>query len=131
MNVIIVGAGSVAQGLAQRLTEEDHQVALIIENTQAAEQLAAQFPRALVIRGPGTDEMALKHAQAQDCDAFFAVEDNDSHAMVACLLARERFKIPCVVALSTACEDSPAFSALSINCVCGPDVLVDALLAEV
>ena len=131
MYAIIVGAGVVAQALASRISEDGGQLALVVESHEAAEQLADEFPRALVIHGSGTDETALRDARAQECDAFYAVEEDDSRTIVACLLARERFNIPRVVALSSACQDAPAFSALSINTVCEPSVVVDALLAAV
>lgn len=129
MYVIIVGAGPVAQTLARRVTDEGHELALIVENVEIAEQMADRFPRALVIRGTGTDEAALRHARGQECDAFFAVDEDDSRTMVACLLARDRFNMKRVVALSSCCEDEPAFSALSIDNVCAPEVLVNALMA--
>ncbi|MHB9002556.1 MAG: NAD-binding protein [Coriobacteriia bacterium] len=131
MNVIIVGAGRVAQTLARKMSDEGHELTLVVESTEIADQMAVRFPRALVIRGSGTSESVLRDARAQDCDAFYAVDEDDSHTMVACLLARDRFHIKNIVALASACEDLPAFTALEINSVCGPDVLVDALLTAV
>lgn len=128
MYVIIVGSGPVARSLGRRFTKNGNQIAFVIDDTHEAEQMADRFPRALVIRGSGADEVALEHARAQDCDAFFAVGEDDSQTMVACLLARERFEIEHVVALAVDCEHAPAFAALGIHSVCGPDVVVDALV---
>jgi trk system potassium uptake protein TrkA len=126
---IVVGAGPTAQELADRLRAGGHQIAFVISNAEAVERMAVRFPTALVIRGTGTDEATLRDAGADECDALFALDDDDSHTMVACLLARERFHVKHVVALATACEDMPAFSALSIMSVCAPEVLAENLLA--
>lgn len=131
MNVIIVGAGRVAQTLARKMSDQGHELTLVVESTDIADQMAVRFPRALVIRGSGTSESALQDARAQECHAFYAVDEDDSHTMVACLLARDRFHVKNIVALASACEDLPAFSALDINSVCAPDVVVDALLTAV
>lgn len=128
MYVIIVGSGLVARSLGRRLSMGGNQIAFVVEDTREAEQMADRFPRALVIRGSGADEVALQHARAEDCDALFAVSEDDSQTMVACLLARERFGIEHVVALALDCEHVPAFAALNIHSVCGPDVVVEALV---
>lgn len=120
-----------AQTLARRMSDEGHELALVVESTDVADQMSVRFPRALVIRGSGTSESALRDACAHECNTLYAVDEDDSHTMVACLLARNQFHVKNIVALASACEDLPAFSALSINTICAPDILVDALVTAV
>jgi trk system potassium uptake protein TrkA len=128
MQTIIVGSGPVADALTRRLTESDHQVSRVVDEVHIAEDLASRFPRALVVLGSGSDERALRAARAAEADVLFAVDEDDSHNMVACLLAKQQFSIEHVVALAAQCEDKPAFSALDILNVCAPEVVVSALV---
>jgi Trk K+ transport system NAD-binding subunit len=100
----------------------------VVDEVHIAEDLASRFPRALVIMGSASDERVLKAARATEADALFAVDEDDSHNMVACLLAKQQFSIEHVVALAAHCEDKPAFSALEILNVCAPEVVVGALV---
>lgn len=128
MQAVIVGGGPIAYALARRLIDGRNEVTLVIDTFEVAEDMALEFPAALVIKGNGVDERSLKDAQAGESDALFAVHDDDSHNMAACLLAKERFGVENVVALATSCDDKRTFKALGIKTVCTPDLVVDALI---
>jgi Trk K+ transport system NAD-binding subunit len=102
----------------------------VIDAPSLAEDMACRFPKSLVIQGSGSDGHALQDARASQADMLFAVDEDDSRNMVACLIAKQRFSIKHVVALASACEDKPAFSALEIVSICAPDVVVDALVGD-
>lgn len=131
MNAIVVGAGATAVELGARLRDAGSSVIFIATDREAAESLADVFPNALVLLGTGTYETALRQARPERCDILFSVGPDDNHALVASLLARERFGIQRVVALTASAEDLPAFEALSIESICVPIVLAEALLQAV
>jgi trk system potassium uptake protein TrkA len=103
-------------------------VTFIATDRQSADTLSDAFPDALVLHGTGTNEAALRRARAEGCDVLFSVGPDDCRALVASLLARERFGVKSVIALTNAEEDTPAYTALSIDSVCAPAVLAQALI---
>jgi len=128
MHAIIVGSGAVASSLASRLIEAHHTIAFVVEDALEAERIACDQPQALVIRGSSANEHTLVDALARDAAALYAVTQDDSHNMVAALLAKERFHIDRVVALARSCDDVSVFEALGIRSICEPQVVVDALV---
>lgn len=128
MNAIVVGVGTVAEELGTQLRGSGWSVAFIATSPAGAESLAGTFPDALVLLGAGTFETALKDARAEKCDVVFSVGPDDAHTLVASLLARERFGVARVVALTQAADSLPAFEALSVEPVCAPAVLAREMI---
>jgi trk system potassium uptake protein TrkA len=88
MNVIVVGAGEVGFHIAERLSEEGHDVT-VIEKNRDKEQLLKAKLNALVVCGSGAAAEVLEQAGIEDADLFIAVTDQDEVNLVACLLAYE------------------------------------------
>ncbi|MBI1388657.1 MAG: Trk system potassium transporter TrkA [bacterium] len=88
LNVLIMGAGQVGQGLARRLTKEGHQVKIIDPNGTLLSEIENQLD-ALCIEGNGASASLLLQAGVKTTDLFIAVSDDDESNMIAGSLAKK------------------------------------------
>jgi trk system potassium uptake protein TrkA len=89
MHVIVVGAGEVGFHIAQRLSNEGHDVTVIEKSGDKEHHLQAKL-NAMVVRGSGANAEVLEKAGIAQADLFIAVTDQDEVNLVACMLAHER-----------------------------------------
>jgi trk system potassium uptake protein TrkA len=87
MRVIVVGAGEVGSYVAEKLSREGHDVALIEEDPARAKEFAGQLD-ALVIQGSGTSPQTLAGAGAARADLVVAVTSDDETNVVSAMLAK-------------------------------------------
>jgi len=76
--------------LARRLAA-DHRgfkVTLIELDQRRCEYLSHRLPKAMIIRGNGTDQELLLDENAGDTDAFIAVSTDDEKNLISCLVAK-------------------------------------------
>jgi trk system potassium uptake protein TrkA len=96
MNVIVVGAGEIGLHIAERLSNEGHDVT-VIEKGRAKEQHLKTRLNALIVHGSGASTDTLEQAGIARADLFIGVTDQDEVNLVACLLAHEA-RVPRVIA---------------------------------
>lgn len=87
MHIIVIGAGEVGSYVAQRLSQEGHDIALIEHNPARVGELEGGLD-ALVLRGSGTDPDCLLTAGAARADLVVAVTSDDETNIVAAMLAK-------------------------------------------
>lgn len=126
MRTIIIGSGRVGAGLANRLSKEGHEVAILDTKVAAFRRLDANFPGA-AIRGDGTDETVLRRAGAEGADWFFAVTNGDNRNVLSAQLASETFAIPRVVAKINDPVRADAYASLGIDTINRTDWMIDAI----
>src|SRR5512139_2702080 len=97
MRVIIMGCGRVGEQLAQLMSEEGHEVAVIDYDAAALARLGPDF-RGRRIKGIGVDRNVLLLAGIEDADGFAAMSSSDNVNVVAARIARTLFHVPRVVA---------------------------------
>ncbi|MHC1679350.1 MAG: TrkA family potassium uptake protein [Candidatus Cryosericum sp.] len=97
MYIIIAGGGKVGSYLAHLLVGKGHDVAVIEQSAEACEGLS-DWGKALVINGDCCDMGALIDAGIEKTDQFAAVTGDDADNLVACQLAKVRFKVPLTTA---------------------------------
>lgn len=97
MYVVIAGGGKVGSYLAHLLVDKGHDVA-VIEQQEAACAALSDWGRALIINGDCCDLGALIDAGIEKTDRFAAVTGDDANNLVACQLAKVRFKVPLTTA---------------------------------
>ena len=97
MYIIIMGCGRVGSQLAKRFILEDHKVTVIDKDPSAFKKLGKNF-NGKKIEGIGFDEETLKEAEIEKADAFIAVTNGDNHNIVGAVTAKNRFRVPKVVA---------------------------------
>lgn len=96
MRLLIVGAGAVGFHLAQKLSDEAHEVTLI-DNDPAKVQHAQDNLDAMVIRGSGASIPVLEKAGLSKTDILVAVTGMDEVNLLACLVA-DRRQVPVKIA---------------------------------
>ncbi|TPP11081.1 Trk system potassium transporter TrkA [Rhizobium glycinendophyticum] len=97
MKVIICGAGQVGYGIAERLSQEDNDVAVI--DTSAS--LVTHITETLDVRGyvgHGAHPDVLARAGADQADMLIAVTLYDEINMTACQVAHSLFNVPTKIA---------------------------------
>jgi trk system potassium uptake protein len=87
VKIIIVGAGEVGFHIAQRLSEEGHDVALIDKEAQHVKKVAEDLDVQAFL-GSGTSPRVLKDAGIQAADLLVAATDSDETNLMACLMAK-------------------------------------------
>ncbi|MEX2608811.1 MAG: Trk system potassium transporter TrkA [Gemmatimonadota bacterium] len=96
MRILVIGAGAVGFHLAERLSEEGHDVVLIDANGERAERAAERLD-VLAITGNGASVPVLEQAGIKDASLLLAVTSRDEVNVLACLVA-SRFNVPFKVA---------------------------------
>ncbi len=97
MKVIVMGCGRVGEQLAQLMSEEGHDVAVIDYDAAALARLGPDF-KGRRVRGVGFDREVLLRAGIEDADGFAAMSSSDNVNVVAARIARTLFHVPRVVA---------------------------------
>ncbi len=87
MNIIIVGDGKVGYTLAELLSQEDHNVTIVDNNSEALRK-ADDALDVMCIKGNGASISVLREAGAEHADALIAATDLDEVNMVCCLNAK-------------------------------------------
>ncbi|MDX2259069.1 MAG: Trk system potassium transporter TrkA [Hyphomicrobiaceae bacterium] len=97
MKVIICGAGQVGTGIAERLSAEGNDVA-IIDSSEALVQRANDVLEVRALHGNAAQPDVLERAGARDADMLIAVTLYDEVNMVACQVANRLFGVPTRIA---------------------------------
>lgn len=88
MNITIVGDGKVGYTLAQRLSEDGHDITIIDKNAEALAR-ASETLDVMCIRGNGANVRTLIESGIENADIIIAVTGNDELNMVCCLAAKQ------------------------------------------
>jgi trk system potassium uptake protein TrkA len=87
MKIIIIGAGDVGFNIAQRLSEENHDVVVIEKDPVKIRQIQNAID-VQAIEGSGTNPSILKEAGLKGSDIIVAATDNDEANLIACFYAQ-------------------------------------------
>lgn len=87
MYIVIAGGGLIGKGLAQRLSNQRHEVVVIDQNPDVCEDIYAKFG-AITINGNSTDIEILESAGIERCDIAVATMKDDSDNLAFALLAK-------------------------------------------
>ena len=82
-----MGAGEVGFHIAQRLSEEGHDVALIDRDPQQIKRVAENLDVHALL-GSGTSPRVLKEVGINDADMLVAATDSDETNLMACLMVK-------------------------------------------
>ncbi len=88
MHVIVVGAGEVGSYVAELLTRDGNDVAVIETDRQRSGDLGDRLD-VLVVNGSGTHPHVLEEAGIAKADLMVAVTSNDEVNLIAALLAKQ------------------------------------------
>ena len=87
MKIIIVGAGEVGFHIAQKLSEESHNVVLIDKDGAKIKRITESLDIQALLGG-GTSPQLLKDAGIKEADMLVAATDSDEVNLICCLMAR-------------------------------------------
>ncbi len=88
MRIIVVGAGEVGTYIADRLSRQEHDIALIELNPERFREIDGELD-VLVINGSGTDSALLDKAGISETDLLVAATNKDEINLFCALLARQ------------------------------------------
>lgn len=114
MYFIIVGGGKVGYYLSQALLSEGHEV-LILEKDPAKCGAICEQLGSVVVRGDGCEARTLGDAGTERADMLIAVTDEDEDNLVACQVAKHKFKVPRTIARINNPKNEALFKKLGID----------------
>tara|TARA_B100000959_G_scaffold285296_2_gene359608 strand:+ start:2006 stop:3409 length:1404 start_codon:yes stop_codon:yes gene_type:complete len=86
--IIVVGAGEVGTYVADRLSGQEHDIALIEVDPERFREIDKDLD-VLAVKGSGTDPSCLQKAGLDQADLLVAVTANDEANLLSALLARQ------------------------------------------
>jgi trk system potassium uptake protein TrkA len=87
MKIIIVGAGEVGFNIAQRLSEENHDVVVIDKDQNKINHIQTVIDVQAIV-GSGTSPSVLTEAGIRETDIIVAATDSDEANLIACFYAQ-------------------------------------------
>jgi len=96
MRFVIVGCGRVGSQLANRLSVQGHDVAIVDRDPAAFRRLSPAF-KGLKVEGVGFDRDVLVSTGIERADGFASVTSGDNTNVVSARIARHVFRVPRVV----------------------------------
>lgn len=88
-NTMIIGGGTSAQYLADKLLHSGVAVKIIERDKARCEELSLLLPKAIIINGDGTDEELLKEEGIQSAESFVPLTGIDEENIMLTLFARQ------------------------------------------
>jgi trk system potassium uptake protein TrkA len=123
MYIVIVGAGNVGYHLAKAVLGKGHEVLLIDRDAATLERIEDELG-SIGLKGDGCEANTLEEAGTARADLFVAVTDQDADNLVACQIAKHRFKVPRTVARITDLKNEPLFRKLGVDVTVSSTMLI-------
>lgn len=131
MYIIVVGGGKVGYYLSQALLSEGHEV-LILEKDAARCGAICEKLGSVVVHGDGCEARTLAEAGTERADMFIAVTDEDEDNLVACQVAKQKFKVPRTIARINNPKNEALFKKLGIDVtVSSTNIILEHIEEEV
>ena len=127
-HVVIVGCGRVGSGLAQRLLQLDHSVAVIDSDRAAFRRLDGLAAER--IEGIGYDRATLRRAGVERAAAVAAVTNGDNSNIVVARTAREAFGVHRVFARIYDVRRAAVYERLGIPTVASARLTIDMSMRQ-
>ncbi len=114
MYIIVVGGGKVGFYLTSALLSEGHEV-LILEKDPARCGALCEELGSVAVRGDGCEARTLEEVGTERADMLIAVTDEDEDNLVACQVAKHKFKVPRTIARINNPKNEALFKKLGID----------------
>ncbi|HBR02010.1 MAG TPA: potassium transporter TrkA [Ruminiclostridium sp.] len=126
MYIIIAGCGKVGSGLANKLSRDGHDVAIIDFDEESFKYIDEDFT-GLKIVGVPFDEDVLKEAGIDKADAIAAVTPEDNDNIMVCQIAKELYGVPNVLARIYNPLREQVFHQFGLDSICPTNISVDMI----
>jgi trk system potassium uptake protein len=131
MYIIVVGGGKVGYHLSKALLAEGHEVLIIEKDQNRIDYICAELG-SICLQGDGCEAATLADAGASRADMLIAVTGDDEDNLVACQVAKHKFKVPRTIARSSNPNNETLFRMLGVDTtVSSTDVIMEAIQQEV
>ena len=131
MKIIIVGGGKVGFYLAQTLSAQGHEAAIIEQDRELCRMIANQLDIS-ICTGDGTSQDVLREAGAERADVVCAVTGKDESNLVCCQTAKKIFGVKKTVAKVNNPNNVAALRTLGVDTVVSStDNIIEHLEREV
>lgn len=130
MHIIVGGCGRVGADLAERLSDEGHDVVVIDSDEQSFERIGTTFNGESVV-GDITDKAILGRAGIDRADALAAVTPSDNANLMAVQIATKLFAVPHTVARLFNPQREPSYRKMGVRYVSETSMIVAAIRNDV
>lgn len=113
--VVVVGGGKVGFALGRHLLERGYEVTIIEKDRVRAEQIEHELGTSCVMVGDGDEVSFLSSTGIERAGVVVAATGDDEDNLVACQLAKARFKVPRTIARVNSPANVKLFRALGID----------------
>ena len=131
MYIMVIGGGRLGYYLTKSLLDEGHEV-LVIEKDATICQTINSEMGSVCLRGDGCEASTLEQAGTGRADMFIAVTGDDEDNLVACQVAKYKFKVPRTIARVRNPRHEPLFKKLGIDVtVSSTNIILEQIEHEV
>jgi trk system potassium uptake protein len=131
MYIIVIGGGKVGYHLSKALLDEGHEV-LVIEKDRSRIEFICSELGSVCLHGDGCEAATQAEAGAARADMLIAVTGDDGDNLVACQVAKHRYKVPRTIARTTNPKNEALFRLLGVDVtVSSTNVIMENIQQEV
>lgn len=131
MYIIVVGGGKVGYHLGKALLAEGHELLIIEKDRSRIDYINAELG-SIGLLGDGCEAATLVEAGASRADMLIAVTGDDEDNLVACQVAKTKFKVPRTIARSSDPKNETLFKMLGVDLtVSSTNVIMENIQQEV
>ena len=114
MYIIVAGGGQVGYYLSKVLVNEGHEVLVIEQDPKKCERINEELG-SVVMRGDGCEAATLEQAGTGRAAMLIAVTGDDEDNLVACQVAKHKFKVARTIARIKNPENEEIFEKLGVD----------------
>jgi len=131
MYIIVVGGGRIGYYLIKALMDEGHDVLLVEKEAAICEAITDELG-SICIRGDGCETATLAEIGTDRADMLIAVTGDDEDNLVACQVAKHKFKVSRTIARIRNPKNEALFKKLGVDVtVSGTNVILEHIEEEV
>jgi len=131
MYIIVVGGGRIGYYLIKALMDEGHDVLLVEKEAAICEAITDELG-SICIRGDGCETATLAEIGTDRADMLIAVTGDDEDNLVACQVAKHKFKVSRTIARIRNPKNETLFKKLGVDVtVSGTNVILEHIEEEV
>ncbi|MDP2920527.1 MAG: NAD-binding protein [Dehalococcoidia bacterium] len=131
MYIIVIGGGRVGYYLSKALLDEGHEI-LIIEKSPAVCEIVNDELGSICYRGDGCEASTLAQVGTGRADMLIAVTGDDEDNLIACQVAKHKFKVPRTIARIRNPKNEILFKKLGIDVtISSTNVILEQIAEEV
>jgi len=131
MYIVIVGGGRLGYYLTKALLDEGHEVLIIEKNATICENIVGEMG-SVCVRGDGCETSTLAEVGTSRADMLIAVTGDDEDNLVACQVAKHKFKVPRTIARIRNPKNETIFKELGVDVtVSSTNIILERIAEEV